>query len=154
MPEPSINTASAGAQLPERRPIPLNAMPQIPSPRQRARRRWLQLLYWVGALVLATLLLAGLASFMAQSGVDVHAVHKTVVMLKPYGIAIQAIAIVLIGWKWRAIVLLGRRKGIVKGHEFDQVLALRNKVLVFLLAYLLLIPIGPGGLARVFGAAP
>lgn len=126
-------------------------MPQTSTPQQGRRRRWLRVAIWLLLAVLLMLALAALASLLARSGVDPVSLGQTVASLKPYGIAAQALVIALVGIRWSVIVHWGRRKGIVKAHEFDQVMALRAKVMAFLLAYLLLIPIGPAGILRALG---
>jgi hypothetical protein len=132
-------------------PIDTTGAIERPSAQRRRTGRWVQVIRWIALFMVISTLLAAVASLMARSGVDVVELQSAVSTLKPYGIGLQAIAIALIGLKWPAIVRWGRRRNIVKAHEFEQVLALRTKVVVFLLAYLLLIPIGPAGVFRAFG---
>ena len=62
-----------------------------------------------------------------------------------------AALIVLIGLRWTQVVTWGRRRGIVQEWEYEQALAARGKVMLMLLAYWLLIPVGPATLLRVLG---
>lgn len=119
-------------------------MQETPETRRPVRRRWLRAVIWLALAVLLLLVLAAVASMLARSGVDPVSLGQTVASLKPYGIAAQAALIALVGIRWQALVQWGRRKDIVKAHEFDQVMA-------FLLAYLLPIPIGPAGILRALG---
>jgi hypothetical protein len=90
------------------------------------------------------------AIFLAL-GVQLETQLDTVRVFKPWGIAIQGALIVLIGLRWTQVVNWGRRRGIVQEWEYEQALAARGKVMLMLLAYWLLIPVGPATLLRVFG---
>lgn len=114
-------------------------------------RRWRRVL--IAAIsVLATLavMVMGVIA-LASSGVDVFKVESAVSRLRIYGVAIQVVIVMLIGFRWRALVRWGQRRNIVQPHEFDRLIAFRPKAMAFLCAYLMLIPIGPQTLFKLLG---
>lgn len=106
--------------------------------------KWMLML---GVVAASTALLAWICF---KAGVDVNELQAKVMRTKPWLIACQVLTVVAIGLFWPQIVAWGQRKGIVKDFERDQVLALRPKVQAFLWAYLLLVPIGPASIYRLF----
>lgn len=124
-----------------------NPLPVQPMPSTSRSKRWLRkLLPALSMLALVLLIGVIVAIFLA---LDVQL--DTVRVLKPWGIAIQGALIVLIGLGWTQVVNWGRRRGIVQEWEYEQALAARGKGLLMMLAYWLLIPVGPATLLRVLG---
>lgn len=107
---------------------------------------------WIPTVAVALLWLLLSASVMAmllqlpESGL-VQAVQR-VQSVMAWGIVLQIAAIAWAMLNYRRMVAWGRRKGIVSRREHRQVLASRPKVAAFLLAYLVLIPIGPDAIYR------
>jgi len=101
----------------------------------------------MGWLVMAALLLLVMGAVLSQLLEipldDVLAIQSAVHTFKWIGVVLQGVIIAVIGWQWPAIVRWGRARGWVREHEVRQVLGLRTKVLLFLVAYLVLVPIGP-----------
>src|SRR6218665_3221909 len=113
-------------------------------PPDERRRHWRS---WMGWLVMAALLLLVMGAVLSQLLEipldDVLAIQSAVHTFKWIGAVLQGVIIAVIGWQWPAIVRWGRARGWVREHEVRQVLGLRTKVLLFLVAYLVLVPIGP-----------
>lgn len=103
------------------------------------------LLYITVGLALAAAML-GAAAWLLRSGVDLPRLQQQVATLRLVGAAVQAVVLLLIVLGWRRLVLAGQRRGIVTPAELPRVLALRPKVLAVLLAYWLLVPVGPDNL--------
>ena len=127
---------------------PLPHQPMSPPSRMR---RWLRKLLPALSLLALVLLIGVIVAIFLTLGVQLEAQLDTVRVVKPWGIAIQGGLIVLIGLRWTQVVNWGRRRGIVLDWEYKQVLAARGKVMLMLLVYWLLIPVGPATLLRVFG---
>jgi hypothetical protein len=129
-------------------PAPASVQP-VPQPRWY--RRWIR--RFLPALVTFAMLLAiGLVvAMLAALGVDLQTQHKALVGFRPWGAAIQGALIVLLGLCWPQVVAWARRRHIVQDWEYQQVLDARTKVMLMLLAYWLMIPVGPNALLRVFG---
>lgn len=119
-------------------------------PRRGRLRRWM---LW-SALALALLLLYALLMLaLLQQPVSALAdIESKARTLKLVGVAFQACAVAWIGLRWRRIVAWSRLHGIVQRREHRQVLALRPKVVGLLIAYLVLVPIGPGTIYRFFAS--
>lgn len=114
----------------------------------RGWRAWLSTAF----VVLATIAVMGLGVVaLIKSGVDVLKVQSALSSVRLYGVVVQSAIVALIGLRWHALVRWGQRRGIVQAHEFDRVIALRSKAMVFLCAYLILIPIGPQMLFKLLG---
>lgn len=116
--------------------------------RRRRVRHWgrwsaLALAFLLLCAVLMLVLLQQPASALADIEAKAHA-------LKLVGVSVQACVVAWIAWRWRRIVAWGRLRGIVQKREHRQVLALRAKVIGFLIAYLVLVPIGPATIYRLF----
>lgn len=107
------------------------------------------MLRWLVILLVFLSFCWGLGAIVVRSNMNVSAISQFVHSLRLWGIAVQSLLVALIMVRWNAIVAWARRRGIVKPHEHDQVLALRRRVFLFLLAYLVLIPIGPTTLFRL-----
>jgi hypothetical protein len=103
----------------------------------------------VAMLTLGVMLLVVIV--LAQNGIDLFKVQSVTSQLRPWGAAIQMLIVAFIGLCWHVLVRFGQRRNIVLDHEFERVIALRPKVMAWLCAYLLLIPIGPLALWRALG---
>ncbi|MCR6480997.1 hypothetical protein NU688_32905 [Variovorax sp. ZS18.2.2] len=114
---------------------------QPPDLRRRHWRRWMG---WLAMAALLLLVMGALLSLLLEIPLDdVLAIQTAVHTFKWVGVALQGVVIAVIGWKWPAIVRWGRARGWVREHEIRQVLGLRAKVVLFLVVYLVMVPIGP-----------
>lgn len=114
--------------------------------KKRGRSRLLSLFKWT-ILFLACIGITLLLSYwMAQSGLKVEQLQRKVSVLKIWGITIQASIVIAIGLFWRQLINWAHQHSLVMTHEYPYLLGLRNKAMAFLLAYLILIPIGPSTL--------
>jgi hypothetical protein len=120
------------------------------SPQVKTRRStgWLRNAL-AAVLTLGVMLLVVIV--LAQNGIDLFKVQSVTSQLRPWGAAIQMLIVAFIGLRWHVLVRFGQRRNIVLDHEFERVIALRPKVMAWLCAYLLLIPIGPLALWRALG---
>jgi hypothetical protein len=106
---------------------------------------------WAAAALALLLLCAVVMSVLMQQPVSaLQDIEAKAHAFKVVGVAIQAGIVAWVAWRWDRIVAWGRRRGIVQEHEHRQVLALRAKVVGFLIAYLVLVPIGPSAIYRFF----
>lgn len=128
-----------------------NPLPVQPMPSTSRSKRWLRKLLPALSMLALVLLIGVIVAIFLTLGVQLETQLDTVRVFKPWGIAIQGALIVLIGLRWKQVVDWGRRRGIVLDWEYEQVLAARGKVMLMLLAYWLLIPVGPTTLLRVLG---
>ena len=126
-------------------------LPPQPSPVTSRSRRWFRKLLPALSLLALVLLIGVIVAIFLALGVQLETQLDTVRVFKPWGIAIQGALIVLIGLRWTQVVNWGRRRGIVQEWEYDQTIAARGKVMLMLLAYWLLVPVGPTTLLRMFG---
>jgi hypothetical protein len=111
-------------------------------------RRWA---IWAAAALGLLLLCAVVMSVLLRQPVSaLQDIEARVRAFKSIGVSIQVCIVAWVAWRWDRIVAWGRRRGIVQQHEHRQALALRAKVVGFLIAYLLLVPIGPGAIYRFF----
>lgn len=133
------------------KPIMRELEPLQPMPAHSRPRRWLRKLLPALSLLALVLLIGVIVAIFLALGVQLEAQLDTVRVFKPWGIAIQGALIVLIGLRWTQVVDWGRRRGIVLDWEYEMALAARGKVMLMLLAYWLLVPVGPTTLLRVIG---
>ena len=128
-----------------------NPLPVQPMPSTSRSKRWLRKLLPALSMLALVLLIGVIVAIFLALDVQRETQLDTVRVLKPWGIAIQGALIVLIGLGWTQVVNWGRRRGIVQEWEYEQALAARGKVMLMMLAYWLLIPVGPATLLRVLG---
>jgi hypothetical protein len=128
-----------------------NPLPVQPMPSTSRSKRWLRKLLPALSMLALVLLFGVIVAIFLALDVQLETQLDTVRVLKPWGIAIQGALIVLIGLGWTQVVNWGRRRGIVQEWEYEQALAARGKGLLMMLAYWLLIPVGPATLLRVLG---
>lgn len=128
-----------------------NPLPVQPMPSTSRSKRWLRKLLPALSMLALVLLIGVIVAIFLALGVQLETQLDTVRVFKPWGIAIQGALIVLIGLGWTQVVNWGRRRGIVQEWEYEQALAARGKVMLMMLAYWLLIPMGPATLLRVLG---
>ena len=83
-------------------------------------------------------------------GVDLQAQYDALVAFRPWGAALQGALIILIGLRWPQVVAWARGRQIVQDWEVERVLAARPKAMLMLLAYWLMVPVGPNALLRAF----
>jgi hypothetical protein len=121
------------------------------------RPRWVKNSLWLLKWTAAVWLLIAGSSFAAwlcwQAGVDLQTLNKVqdaMRHLRPWLWLGHLAVFGLMAWRWQALVAWGQRRGIVKDFELAQVLALRNKVLAFFAAYILLVAIGPRNLIALW----
>ena len=126
-------------------------LPVQPMPSTSRSKRWLRKLLPALSMLALVLLIGVIVAILLALGVQLETQLDTVRVFKPWGIAIQGALIVLIGLRWTQVVNWGRRRGIVQEWEYEQALAARGKGLLMMLAYWLLIPVGPATLLRVLG---
>ncbi|MDO9480160.1 MAG: hypothetical protein Q8S96_12545 [Hydrogenophaga sp.] len=119
------------------------------SPKPKGRWRGLLTTALWGTLALASMVLGVVA--LVNSGLDIFKVQSVVSQLRWVGVALQVLFVALIGMRWRALVRWGQRRNMVQPHEVERAMAFRPKAMVFLCAYLVLIPIGPQTLFRLLG---
>lgn len=121
-------------------------------PRRAWRGAW-RAVGWMLVFVAIAAAVGGVAWISVQLGVtqsDLLRWQEVVGRWRTWSALAHTVVVMLIGWRWSAIVAWGHRKGIVKASEYEQVLALRDKVLLFLAVYVLAVVIGPATLARLF----
>lgn len=128
-----------------------NPLPVQPMPSTSRSKRWLRKLLPALSMLALVLLIGVIVAIFLALDVQLETQLDTVRVLMPWGIAIQGALIVLIGLGWTQVVNWGRRRGIVQEWEYEQALAARGKGLLMMLAYWLLIPVGPATLLRVLG---
>jgi hypothetical protein len=119
-------------------------------PPQPRWRRWLRSLAPALSLLGCVLLLCAIVAILASFGIDLQTQLGALVAFRPWGAAIQGVLIVLIGMRWSQVVDWGVRRQIVQQWEYERVLGARPKVMLFLLAYWLMVPVGPNALLRIF----
>lgn len=112
----------------------------------RLARRWALYLV-VGAAMVA--LMVFFASMLMRSGLDLQRLQQQAGTLRLVGAAVQSVLVGLVAIGWPRLVDAGVRRGLVPAAERAPVLALRAKVVAFLVAYLLLVAIGPANLVAV-----
>lgn len=122
------------------------------SPPRARWRRWLRRLAPALSLLAIVLLISTAVAILASLGIDLQRQLSALEAFRPWGAAIQGVLIVLIGLRWQQVVDWGLRRQIVQQWEYEEVLGARTKVLLMLLAYWLMIPVGPNALLRIFGA--
>ena len=88
------------------------------------------------------LLVAVLQAFITDSS-EVLKLQQLASWLHAAGLLVQCAAVALVLMRWRALVDWAAARGIVQPFEHARALAFRGKAAVFLLLYLILIPIGP-----------
>lgn len=116
-----------------------------PKPKGRWRRLLMTAL-WV-TLAMTSMVLGVVV--LVNSGLDIFKVQSVVSQLRWVGVALQVLIVALIGLRWRALVHWGQRRNVVQALELNRAMAFRPKVLAFLCAYLVLIPIGPQTLFKL-----
>lgn len=105
----------------------------------------------LAVLFLAVLVMGLLAAWMGQmDGTGIESAMRLAAQIKRWGLIVQSAVLALIVLRWKALVDWARARNIVKAHEYQQVLALRLGFALFGLAYLILVPIGPTTLWRLF----
>ena len=114
-------------------------------------RRWLRSLAPALSLLVCVLLLSAIVATLASFGIDLQTQLGALVAFRPWGAAIQGLLIVLIGLRWSKVVDWGVRREIVQPWEYERALAARPKAMLMLLAYWLMVPVGPNALLRAFG---
>ena len=119
---------------------------QPPPPKPRRPLRWL--LYVALAFVLLVIGALVMYALVQRPPSDLEALASAAHSFKLFGVAVQTALVVWVAVAWHAIVDAGRRRGIVARHEYERVLALRWPVFAVLVAYLLLVPIGPATIYR------
>ena len=115
--------------------------------RKVGRSRWKRwVVYAAAAFVLMPLAGAVVVSvlhMLVTDSAEVLRLHEFATRLHAAGLAAQSLAVALVLGRWKALVAWASAKGIVQPFEIERALAFRGKAAVFLLLYLLLIPIGP-----------
>lgn len=102
------------------------------------------ILNWICLACFFVSILFAAAYFCVKSGLDLPSIQQHLAFIRIWGVAIQVAVVLFLGVFWRSLVQWARTRKLVQEHEYTQVLALRTKVMTFLIAYLLLIPIGMG----------
>ena len=102
------------------------------------------LLLWALALLLGLCLVAGW--FALHSNLNLSQLAHMVRSIKPWGVLVQGLLVVSVITWWPSICYWGHSRGYIREQELGPVLAKRTQVAVLLLAYLLLVPIGPTSL--------
>lgn len=92
---------------------------------------------------LAGLLLIAVLQMFIKDSSDVLQLQSVASLLHAWGLAIQCAAVAVIVASWKHLVAWAAARGIVQPFERERALAFRGKAAVFMLLYLLLIPIGP-----------
>lgn len=113
--------------------------------------RWRRILKTALLAVITLALMVSGVFALATSGLDLFQMQSAVSKVRVIGTLVQILIVAVIGLRWRALVQWGQRRNIVQEHEFERVVALRPKVMAFLCAYLVLIPIGPNNVLKLFG---
>lgn len=101
------------------------------------------------ALIVVTAVLVAIASHSHASLSDLQRWVGAANGLQRWGLLVQCLIVAAIALRWKPLVAFGRKRGVVKAGEYEQVLALRAQVVAFLVAYLVLVPIGPTTLWRL-----
>ena len=108
------------------------------------------LLRWAVVMALLLGLCMVAAWFALRSNLHLSQLAQMVRSIKPWGVLVQGLLVVsVIAW-WPSIVRWGHGRGYIREHELEPVLAKRTQVGLVLLAYLLLVPIGPSSLWHWF----
>ena len=123
--------------------------PPATAPAQPRWRRWLRTLMPALTLLGLGLLILAVSALLMALGIDLQTQHEALVSFRPWGAALQGALIILIGLRWRQVVDWGVRRKIVQQWEYEQVLGARAKVMFMLLAYWLMVPVGPYALLRM-----
>lgn len=130
--------------------------PERASGETRSGRRKGGALRLAAAVALLILLVGALALLAQNAGVSestLASMQGFANGVKRWGLVTQAALLALLIVRWRALVDRGRRRGIVKAEEYERVLQLRWHAALLGLAYLILVPIGPMTLWRLFVGA-
>ncbi|GKS95591.1 hypothetical protein [Acidovorax sp. SUPP2825] len=121
-------------------------------PGSSRRRRLLRLAFiglaWLAGASAMGFVLVALLSHLQVQPETLATLQVWATQIRHYGALVQCMVVAGIGIWWQAIVAWGARRGIVRPREHAQVIALRWKVMAFLITYLLLIPVGPATLLR------
>ncbi|GKS87277.1 hypothetical protein AVMA1855_24015 [Acidovorax sp. SUPP1855] len=125
---------------------------EIERPGSSRRRRLLRLAFigltWLAGASAMGFVLVALLSHLQVQPETLATLQVWATQIRHYGALVQCMVVAGIGIWWQAIVAWGARCGIVRPQEHAQVIALRPKVMASLIAYLLLIPVGPAALLR------
>lgn len=114
-------------------------------------KRWFRMLLPALVTMAVVAVIGVIVAVLLAFGVDLSTQHGALVAFRPWGAAIQGGLIILVGLRWQQVVDWGRARRVVKDWEYDKALRARPKALLCLLAYWLMIPVGPNALLRVFG---
>ena len=127
------------------------------SPEQRQRGKFMRLVGYAVAALLTLAILVFLASVFARHVAEspdmLHRWMAGSAAIKRWGLFVQTALLTLLIAGWRPLVDWGRRRDIVKSDEYERILTLRWHAALIGLAYLILIPIGPLTLWRLFFSA-
>lgn len=118
---------------------------------QTTKRTWLRRGLWaVAALSSVLLVCCGLGALALHNRGDVQSIANTVHMWRIWGIAVQSLVVAVVIARWNALVQWAHGRDMVKAHELEQACHMRKRVGIFLIAYLVMIPIGPATLYQIF----
>ncbi|HVR50530.1 MAG TPA: hypothetical protein VMS38_12385 [Pseudorhodoferax sp.] len=115
----------------------------------RRRLRWAVWGAWLAFGALIAMVAAAVMAILLQQPVkDLESVVEQVRRWKYVGVLVQALVALAIVLRWSAIAAWAARKGVIKAHEVETVIAARWKVVALLVVYLL-VTIGPGEITRL-----
>lgn len=123
----------------------------IKFPAKKKRSKWkTALIYLAWLIAIPIICFAFAAIFMEFAGGEknINAIYLTVERVRFIGVTVQALLIALVIAFWSKIVDALVSWNWVKPHEYKKAIDMRSKVALFLILYLVLIPIGPG---RIWG---
>ncbi len=118
---------------------------------KKKRSKWKTALFFLALLIVIPIICFALAAiFMEFAGGEknINAVFLSFERLHFIGVTVQALLIALIIALWPKVVDFLVSWNWVNPHEYKKALDMRPKVALFLILYLVLIPIGPG---RIWG---
>jgi hypothetical protein len=84
-----------------------------------------------------------------RSSTNVLALASVIRSWRLWGAAVQTVLVALVIVRWEALVQWGLHHGWVKPHELDRARAMRARSALFLVAYLVMIPVGSATLFQL-----
>jgi hypothetical protein len=127
--------------------------PELPERQPKQRRR---LIRWaiglVAGLALLTVALAVAGALLHLSSSSLAGLQTGLWRLRVIGIALQLLALIVIGWRWPDVVAWAARRGWIRSSEQRAALAARTPAVLSILALIVAAGIGTGDLVRLLRA--
>lgn len=113
-------------------------------------RVWRRVGWGLAALFLVGLMAVLMTVLLAQPASDLVLIERRVRQFKFVGVSVQLLLVAAVALCWHRIVGWGHHRGFVKEAELEGVRALRWKVIGLLVAFELLVVMGPGEMHRLW----